>query len=75
MPTLEGIEGIRKIELQIRGIPVLELNPRTRGDIKFDLAVKFWIIAENLTEDVSEIFHVEIRDSFDTIICTKFKTI
>lgn len=76
LPSKDNPEVINqniRIDLQVGGIPVVVLNPRTRAEIKFSFAVKFWIIAENLTEQISEILHVEIPDSYETIACRRLK--
>jgi hypothetical protein len=39
----------------------------------YDLVLKFWIVSENMTNDVAEIFHVEIPNSLDGIACTRLK--
>jgi hypothetical protein len=59
--------------LEIGGTTTIVLNPQPSSDIRFSFAIKFWIVAENVSEDVSEIFYVEVPDSFETIICTKLK--
>jgi len=38
------------------------------GQSPFDVAIKFWVIADNLTTDKSEIIHVLIPESLDTIV-------
>lgn len=50
----------------------LVINPRGEG-LLYDLALKFWIVSENMTEDVTQIFHVEIPNSLDNIVCTKLR--
>jgi hypothetical protein len=42
-------------------------------DSYLDLILKFWITAENITKDTSEIFHIEIPGSLNDIICTKLE--
>ncbi len=44
-----------------------------RNKLLYELAVKFWIIAENLTNEASEIFHIEISASLDMINCRKVR--
>jgi hypothetical protein len=38
-----------------------------------DYAVKFWVIADNLTDDVSEIVHIEIPNTLDKIVYTPIR--
>ena len=42
-----------------------------KNDMIYDLAVKFWIVAENLTKESSKIFHIEIPESLDRIDCSE----
>ena len=48
-------------------------RPSNEDRIAEDLAIKFWIIAENLTKEVSEIFRIQIPYSFDEIKCIHCK--
>lgn len=50
----------------------LLMNPRVQG-LYQDLALKFWILSENMSKDVFEIFHVEISSTLDAISCTRLK--
>lgn len=43
------------------------------GQTPFDYVVKFWIIADNLTSEVSQIVHVKIPEGLDTIIFDSMK--
>jgi hypothetical protein len=65
-------ERTRIVAYQIGGRSGTVTNPLDEGGIAYELAIKFWLIAENLTKEVSEIFHVEIPQSFDAINCTKY---
>jgi hypothetical protein len=45
-------------------------SPLLASDATYlDLAVKFWIIGENVVKDTSEIFRIQIPMSFDAINC------
>jgi hypothetical protein len=48
------------------------INPTGEGML-YDLALKFWILGENLVDEVSEIYHVEVPNSLNGIVCTKLK--
>jgi len=50
----------------------LVMNPTGAG-LYQDLALKFWTVSENISKDVSEIFHIEIPNSLNAIVCTKLK--
>jgi hypothetical protein len=39
----------------------------------YDLALKFWIVSENIIKETSKIFHIEVPNSADSIICTEVK--
>jgi hypothetical protein len=66
-------EHARLVAHQIGAMSGVVTNPISDGTFAFNLAVKFQIIAENLTVPVFEIFHLEIPTSYDTIICSKYK--
>jgi hypothetical protein len=41
--------------------------------IEHEYAIKFWIVSENVSNELSELFHVELPASLDGISCTKLK--
>ena len=47
------------------------LNVTNDQKIEHEFAIKFWIVAENITKEVSEILHVEIPTSLNSISCRK----
>lgn len=57
---------------QLGGMSNTILNPTHPEGTALEIAAKFWIIAENITEEVSEIFHIEIPNSYDNILCTRY---
>jgi hypothetical protein len=64
--------NIRALAITVGNNSGLMINPSGQG-LLYDLALKFWIVSENMTEDVAQIFHVEIPNALDAIICTKLK--
>jgi hypothetical protein len=69
----ENVRWSKDVYVQIGGTPVYDIrhtNYRSDGSIRINLAMKFWIIADNLDKEVSRIYHVEIPDSYENIICT-----
>lgn len=41
--------------------------------LRYDIVIKFWIVAENLSNEISDIFHVEIPKSLNRISCYRVK--
>jgi hypothetical protein len=68
-------QGARIVGTQIGSVTGVAINPSTSdtGSLAYDLAVKFWIVAENLSEEVSKIFQIEIPESYQGISCTEVK--
>jgi hypothetical protein len=64
-------ENTKMVAYQIGGMTGTVINPSSTEGLAFNIAVKFWIIAENPTEEVSEIYHVEIPGSYEAVICTR----
>jgi hypothetical protein len=62
--------GTQIIATQIANNSGLSMGT-TSDMLMYDLIVKFWIIAENLTREHSSLFHIEIFGHDQGIICTK----
>lgn len=71
-PIIES-NSMSLCQLQIGGIPMNIINPTIHDRIKYEFVVKFWIIAENISEEVFEMFYIEVPDSLVSIVCTKVK--
>jgi hypothetical protein len=69
---VRAAQGTRIVSYTLGSMTGSALNPTFGDGIAHEVAVKFWLIAENLTEEVSEIFHVEIPESFNTINSTRY---
>ena len=71
-PAEQPLPTARVVAVMIGNNSGLVINPMGEG-LYEDLALKFWIVSENMAEDVAEIFHVEIPNSLNSIVCTRLK--
>jgi hypothetical protein len=68
--TLVTPGGTKIVAFRVGGTAGAVTNPSEGGTAVWDLAVKFWITAENLSGDFSRVYHIEVPGSADTILCT-----
>lgn len=48
-------------------------SSNNNGKLMYNLAVKFWVTADNLPKEISEIYHIEIPSNSNTILWKKYE--